>query len=774
MSKLKREILGAILFFVGIIIFISLLSHDPFEEPTIDPNISINNIFGIFGVYISYYLMKLFIGWGSLFFSIIIMILGIEIFLQRSIKPWLRSFIYLTIFSFLFSLWLALFEFFKIEGMISYNNSGLVGGVVGKFLNDFIGFYGFVIFLIVSTIFLCSNYFNYSISDLLIKIYNILKYKINTIKNKRINKDKENISQLNIINKKINSSSIEIELKNDQETLNYENVIEKNKIDLNISNDAKENNKENFDNKNYDSAAPTKELIESSLDENIEIGEVEKILEGNLDELSERKSRYLEYKLPSINLLSNQIEFDEKTSKEVLTEKANQLEHALETFNVHGKVVRISPGPVITLFEIEPAEGVRVNKFTNLSDDLARVMRAQSVRIIAPIPGSKSVGIELPNENPEIVYMRNILNSEKYIESESKLTLAIGRTTSGEAYVYDLAKMPHLLIAGATGAGKSVCINTIIISILYKAKPDEVKFIMIDPKKLELSAYKSLVGYHLITSPDIEEYVMTTADNAVAVLRAALIEMERRYEVFADATVRNISEYLNKADTNPELEKIPYLVVLIDELADLMITSGRDVEEPITRLAQMARAVGIHLIVATQRPSVDVITGLIKANFPARIAFQVSSKIDSRTIIDQMGAELLLGRGDMLFLPPGKSSPTRLHNALIELDEIEKILEHIENQPKPEEKHLPKARKKTDNSDFNIEGRDELLMDAAKLVIEYRQASVSLLQRKFRIGYSRAGRLVDELESLGIISGYSGSKAREVLVDSSYLETLVQ
>ena len=769
MSKLKREILGSILFFIGIIIFISQLSYDPFEEPTIDPNIAVNNIFGIFGVYISYYLIKLFIGWGSLFFSIIIMISGIEVFLQRSIKPWLRSFLYMTIFAFLSSLWLALPEFFDFDGMISYNNSGLVGGVVGKFLNDFIGFYGFVIFLIVSTTFLCSNYFNYSISDLLIKIYSLLKNKIKKIKNKRNNKDKENISQLNIVNKKINSSSIEIEMKNDQETLNYENAIEKNKIDLNISKDVIENN-----NENYDSAVPTKETIESSIDEKIEIGDVEKILEGNLDELSERKSRYLEYKLPSINLLSNQIEFDEKTSKEVLTEKANQLEHALETFNVHGKVVRISPGPVITLFEIEPAEGVRVNKFTNLSDDLARVMRAQSVRIIAPIPGSKSVGIELPNENPEIVYMRNILNSEKYIESESKLTLAIGRTTSGEAYVYDLAKMPHLLIAGATGAGKSVCINTIIISILYKAKPDEVKFIMIDPKKLELSAYKSLVGYHLITSPDIEEYVMTTADNAVAVLRAALVEMERRYEVFADATVRNISEYLNKADTNPELEKIPYLVVLIDELADLMITSGRDVEEPITRLAQMARAVGIHLIVATQRPSVDVITGLIKANFPARIAFQVSSKIDSRTIIDQMGAELLLGRGDMLFLPPGKSSPTRLHNALIELDEIEKILEHIENQPKPEEKHLPKARKKTDNSDFNIEGQDELLMDAAKLVIEYRQASVSLLQRKFRIGYSRAGRLVDELESLGIISGYSGSKAREVLVDSSYLETLVQ
>jgi S-DNA-T family DNA segregation ATPase FtsK/SpoIIIE len=312
-----------------------------------------------------------------------------------------------------------------------------------------------------------------------------------------------------------------------------------------------------------------------------------------------------------------------------------------------------------------------------------------------------------------------------------------------------------------------------IVSILYKAKPDEVKFILMDPKKVELATYKSLVGYHLITAPNLDEYVMTTAENAVAILDSAIVEMERRFQIFSEARVRNITEYHDRRKENPNLESIPFVVVVIDELADLILTSGRAIEEPITRLAQKARAVGIHLVLATQRPSVDVITGLIKSNFPARISFQVSSKVDSRTILDQMGAEKLLGRGDMLFLLPGTASPIRLHNAYVTLDEIEAIMEHIEEQPKPEEMTLPETRKEKLAGDFSLdEDQDELLHDAAKLVTQTQQASVSLLQRKFRIGYSRAGRLVDELESLGIVSGYSGSKAREVLVDESYLDNI--
>ncbi|MAW74590.1 MAG: cell division protein FtsK [Candidatus Marinimicrobia bacterium] len=511
-------------------------------------------------------------------------------------------------------------------------------------------------------------------------------------------------------------------------------------------------------------------IADESTDDELTIEEEKEVEEGDLDYAQVKNSKYFQYKLPLLEFLDDPIEIVEHNQDE-LTEKGKQLKYALNTYSVDGEVVKVSPGPVISLFEVVPAEGVRVNKFVNLSDDLARVMKAQRVRIIAPIPGSRSVGIELPNEKTSIVYLKSILNSQKYISSTSKLTIALGKTTTGDAYVFDLCKMPHLLVAGATGSGKSVCINTIIISILYKAKPDEVKFILMDPKKLELSTYKSLVGYHLITAPNLDEYVMTTAENSLSILNSAISEMERRFQVFSDARVRNIDEYHTKQKNNNDLEKIPYIVVLIDELADLMMTSGRAVEEPITRLAQKARAVGIHLVLATQRPSVDVITGLIKSNFPSRISFQVSSKVDSRTILDQMGAEKLLGKGDMLFLLPGSASPIRLHNAYITLDEIEKIMDHISAQPKPDEIKLPEVVKAQSDSSFNIsEDQDELLQDAAKLVVSNQQASVSLLQRKFKIGYSRAGRLIDELEALGIVSSYNGSKAREVLVEYSYLE----
>jgi len=513
-----------------------------------------------------------------------------------------------------------------------------------------------------------------------------------------------------------------------------------------------------------------KEVENSDNSLNLEIEDEQEIEEGDLNKDQKKNSKYFQYKLPILEYLNEPIEIIEHNEEE-LREKGKQLKYALTTFGVDGEVVKVSPGPVISLFEVEPAEGVRVNKFVNLSDDLARVMKAKRIRIIAPIPGSRSVGIELPNEKISIVYLRSILNSQKYISNESKLTIALGKTTSGDAYIFDLCKMPHLLVAGATGSGKSVCINTIIISILYKAKPDEVKFILMDPKKLELSTYKSLVGYHLITAPNLDEYVMTTAENSVAILDSAISEMERRFQVFSDVRVRNIAEYHSKQKDDETMEKVPYIVVLIDELADLMMTSGKAIEDPITRLAQKARAVGIHLVLATQRPSVDVITGLIKSNFPSRISFQVSSKVDSRTILDQMGAEKLLGKGDMLFLLPGSASPIRLHNAFVELDEIEKIMNHISSQPKPDEIKLPEVVKKQKENEFNLDGnQDELLRDAAELVINHQQASVSLLQRKFRIGYSRAGRLIDELESLGIVSDYSGSKARDVLVDYSYLK----
>ena len=753
MNNHRKEVVGILLFTVALCIFISFATYNPYETPAgITPEIAKTNLMGLFGIYISYYLMKFSFGVGSFFIPIIMAYLGFELFMRRKLDIVFHNSLFIVGFGIWLSIFIAMVGY-SFGGLWVAEYPGLIGYLVWTFLTNIFGIFAYII-LLISLVFIITGFFNISIYNYLDNIYKIF------------------------INWKSDRQNNKIEFKEKSASHNIDKIVEKedvkseNNDNIDVlqqipKNDVSDSVKEKYAiNQNKDEKVAV-------LDENIEIDNEIEIEEGDLDSEKERRSNYFQYKMPVLDYLNDAVEVINTHSEEELKDKANQLVNALDSYGVSSRVVRISPGPVITLFEIEPAEGVRVNKFTNLSDDLARVMKAQRVRIIAPIPGSKSVGIELPNDNPSIVYLKNIINSEQYIQLESKLTISLGKTTTGEAYVFDLSKMPHILVAGATGAGKSVCINTMIISILYKAKPDEVKFILVDPKKLELATYKSLEDYHLITAPNLDEYVMTTPENAVGILDSAIVEMERRFQVFADARVRNIAEYHIRKKDNSDLETVPYIVVVIDELADLMLTSGRAIEEPITRLAQKARAVGIHLIVATQRPSVDVITGVIKSNFPARIAFQVASKVDSRTIIDQMGAEKLLGNGDMLFLLPGTASPIRLHNAFITLNEIESIMNHIMSQPKPEEILLPETRKEKNNSDFILEeGQDELLKDAAVLVIQNQQASVSLLQRKFRIGYSRAGRLVDELESLGIISGYSGSKAREVLVDESYLETI--
>jgi DNA segregation ATPase FtsK/SpoIIIE, S-DNA-T family len=759
MKYRRKEIVGIILGLLAIFLLASFVTYDPTESPGgISSDVAKTNIMGIFGIYASYYIMKFSLGWSTLFLPLILVFFSYAIFTRKNLKDYFQIGVYIAslalwISSIIAILGISLDYWWKAE------YSGLIGYSLTIFIRDLVGVYAYSIIMVVMLVLIVTGFLQISIYDKLLNFRDFLKVKIEALKEKRRLKSVIVDPAQGIIQNETESGTnvegfTETELEKDIQA-HLEDELEESLL--------------------YDDVDKPDDFQDSEIDESeeITIEDEAEIKETNLDAQKERRARYRQYQLPSTDYLIDPIEITNHLDRDTLHEKAENLVHALETFGVNGKVVKISPGPVITLFEIEPAEGVRVNKFTNLSDDLARVMKAQRIRVIAPIPGSKSVGIELPNEQPAIVYLKNIINSEEFAGNESKLTIGLGKTTVGEAYTFELNKMPHLLVAGATGAGKSVCINTIIVSILYKAKPDEVKFILIDPKKLELATYKSLVGYHLITAPNLDEYVMTTAENAVGILDSAITEMERRFQVFADARVRNISEYHERQKKNDELETIPYIVVLIDELADLMMTSGRAVEEPITRLAQKARAVGIHLVVATQRPSVDVITGLIKSNFPARISFQVSSKIDSRTILDQMGAEQLLGRGDMLFLLPGSAAPIRLHNALIELDEIEKIMDHITSQPKPDEVMLPETKEKKVDSDFSVdEDTDELLKDAARMVIESQQASVSMLQRKFRIGYSRAGRLIDELEALGIVSGYSGSKARDVLVELSYLETV--
>ena len=766
MNNRKKEIIGILLCMLALFIFLSFLTYSPLESPSgLSPEISKKNIMGIFGIYTSYYLMKFTFGWGTFFLPLIMGIYGYMLFARKSWKTSIRISGNLFGLGIWFSLVLAWIGQYK-GGMWQAEFPGIAGYALWNFLIGIFGFYATILMIFIFLILLLSGFFN-------ISIYDVLKLEFDKFKKQYLEwKNRQKLDDI-IIKKEdeVVQENEELDVnivKNELETMDSEPEVR-----TLIDEDAEENDIIAQDAKGSMELISEENIDDASMDEEVKIEEEKAIQEGDLDAEEERRAKYHQYKLPILDYLHDPIEVVNSHSEEDLKEKANQLIHALETFGVSGRVVRISPGPIITLFEIEPAEGVRVNKFVNLSDDLARVMRAQRVRIIAPIPGSKSVGVELPNTNPSTVYLKNIINSEQFIKSESRLTISLGKTTTGDAYVFDLTKMPHLLVAGATGAGKSVCINTMIISILYKAKPDEVKFILMDPKKIELSVYKSLVGYHLITAPNLDEYVMTTAENSVAILDSAIIEMERRFQVFADVRVRNINEYHKRKLDDHNLESMPYVIVIIDELADLMMTSGRAIEEPITRLAQKARAVGIHLVVATQRPSVDVITGLIKANFPARIAFQVSSKVDSRTILDQMGAEKLLGKGDMLFLLPGTASPLRLHNAFISLDEIEAIVQHIGNQPKPDEISLPEVRKEKLGGNYSLDKeQDELLHDAAILVVQNQQASVSLLQRKFRIGYSRAGRLIDELEAMGIISGYSGSKAREVLVEESYLTNI--
>lgn len=460
--------------------------------------------------------------------------------------------------------------------------------------------------------------------------------------------------------------------------------------------------------------------------------------------------------LPSLEMLEGGRRQKVTISEAQLWSTAQLLEHKLRDFGVEGKVVEVRPGPVVTVYEFEPAPGVKISKIVNLEDDLALALSAYSVRIEAPIPGKSVVGIEVSNPVRETVYLKDILASEAFMESPSKLTLALGKDIQGKPFVIDLTKMPHLLVAGSTGSGKSVSMNCMIMSILFRATPDEVKFLLIDPKMLEMSAYEDIP--HLLLP------VVTDPKEASSALRWVVKEMEERYSLMASKGTKHIERYNQKLlAEGKEEELLPYIVVMIDELADLMITSRREVEESIIRLAQMARAAGIHLVLATQRPSVDVITGLIKANFPARISFQVSSKVDSRTILDTTGAEHLLGQGDMLFLPPGSSRLKRVHGAYVSEEEIKRVAEFWKGQGQPQY-NLDILKEEPKETETLPDYDDPKYEEAVHYVIQTGQASVSALQRRFKIGYNRAARLIERMEREGIVGPSDGVRPRPVLV----------
>ena len=484
-----------------------------------------------------------------------------------------------------------------------------------------------------------------------------------------------------------------------------------------------------------------------------------------------------QFQLPALDLLAEPQGQRPPDQEETLRLNSRLVEEKLLDFGVQGQVVEVAPGPVVTMYEFKPAPGVKISKVAGLADDLALNLRAHSIRIVAPIPGKAVIGIEIPSSQRETVYLRELLASSAYQHAASPLTVALGKDILGQPVVEDLTKMPHLLIAGATGSGKSVFVNTMVLSILYKATPDEVRLLMVDPKRIELSTYADI--------PHLLYPIITQPKEATAGLKWAVGEMERRYELLAQAGVRNIRSFNQRlekeglvapsdggpggAATDPEhparLSPLPYILVIIDELADLMMVASKEVEAHITRLAQMARAAGIHLVLATQRPSVDVITGLIKANFPARISFQVSSRVDSRTILDSQGAEHLLGNGDMLFMPPGSSALKRSHAALVTDREIEAVVNFWKSQARPQYDESIVAGANEDEADSLDGGEvDEHYGEAVALVKETGNASISYVQRRLRVGYNRAARMIEQMEREGIVGPSDGSRPREVFI----------
>ena len=765
-NKLKIQIIGWLLLIVSMLVAGSMIGYDLTEEPSLVAQ-KINNPFNILGVYIGFYLMKLGFGYAALLFPVILatvsyyLISNFSFNLLKLLKFQLCLLVLLSITLSFFNNLSSLSELKLIE---DYGLSGLLGGLLLGLIFDWTGFFGSILILFSSYVLIIVTFFEI---DLFKKLKNLpknlegliptinfdFKKLIPDVTKKEEKKEKvkiiEDDSFLESINSEESLDSVIEEIK--EEALTESQPDDEVQDEINTES---QNNDSDIDNE-LDSITIEKAVIEK---------------EAEIDEERNKSILKVAWKFPSTDILQSSDESSE-INEDDIRERSELLKNSLSNFGVEGSSGAIKTGPIITLFEILPAEGVRVNKFVQLSDDIARVMEAQSVRVLAPIPGSNHVGVEIPNVDPQTIFLKNVINSEKYLESNAKLKLAIGKGTLGDISILDLVEMPHLLIAGTTGSGKSVSLNTIIVSLLYQLKPEEVKFVIIDPKKVEMSLYRGLENHYLLKFNGIDESIITKKDNAILALRSLEKEMDSRYDLLAEAGKRNISEY-NEMMKKSKKDLMPYIVLMIDELADLMMYSPRDVEAPIARLAQLARAVGIHLIVATQRPSVDVITGVIKANFPARIAFQVATKIDSRTILDENGADKLIGKGDMLYQKPGSPAPVRMHGAFITLKEIEDLVNHISSQPKPNEVIIETYREESSSMVDGDGIDDDLLHKAIEIIVMSKQGSISLLQRRLSVGYSRAARLIDEMERLKIVGPFTGSKAREVLVDESYLETI--
>jgi len=777
---------------LGLLVLVSLVSYNPSEEPHGLQIIEVENAMGVAGVFISYWLIKVLFGYPAIVVPFLLIAWGWNRFRAGSTKKMMRA----TYYSLFATLYVATIlgipqAMGVTSGEIGFTYSGVVGGVLAQNLYHAFGAVGSIILLLAVGAIALIMAMGLSLNEAYAKGASVLGSARKSLKRRASSLRKWHVE----LPKKKRGGPVRPLSPAPPHVQVVDETGHETEPEPRWKRLARLREEGN-----RSALAPRPGRHPGAVPGTLEDSYGREGTQGTSDSFREPaplstsdqppaagSAGSKQYLSPPLELLTLPPEHEKTQSREDLLANADALEDRLAEFDVQGKVSEINPGPVITRYEYEPAPGIKVSRITALADDLALAMRAKRIRIVAPIPGKAAIGIELPNPEPQIVYLRSLLETEEFQKSDSPLTVALGKTISGQPYVTSLEKMPHLLIAGATGSGKSVGLNAIIASILYKAHPREVQFILVDPKRLELTNYRMLRRHHLNYREDLNEEVVTSAQNALAVMHSLEWEMESRYDLLARAGMRNIVEYNNRlregnlsfADESPangkDLKPLPYLVLVIDELADLMLSAAKEVEEPIARLTQLSRAVGIHLIVATQRPSVDVITGVIKANFPARIAFQVAAKIDSRTIIDMNGAEKLLGNGDMLFLPPGSPEPVRIHGAYVTSEDIERTIEHIRNQPFFEKDLLPVRTESSSDDVFGLSAdgrRDELFHEALKLVVRHQQGSISLLQRRLKIGYSRAARLIDELEAAGIVGAFDGSKAREVLVDESYLEEM--
>ena len=749
LNSSQKLFIGSSLFVLSFVLFLSFTSYfftgfsdQSTLEKFVERDVITENWMSKIGAFIADLFLHKGFGISSYIVSFLTLLSALFVLLDSNKTKLTRHWFW----GLLIMVWMSI-----LFGLIDLNSgkfSGIIGFEVNIFLKSYVGNIGTSFLLFLSGVFYLSFRLNIGIDS--IKKWFSFKKKNKEIEDGLITNldeiDNEEVIDQNVTELSNNDPGLEIEL-DKEEKLN---------TDINVK----------------DEESPTSEL-------EIEIEEV-KEEESESDNLAEKlvkdfglfdpKLELGNYKFPNLDILKKYDSEGITINKEELEENKTKIVNTLSNYKIGIESIKATIGPTVTLYEIVPEAGVRISKIKNLEDDIALSLSALGIRIIAPIPGKGTIGIEVPNKNSTIVSMHSVISSQKFQQSEMILPIALGKTISNETLVVDLAKMPHLLMAGATGQGKSVGLNAVLTSLLYKKHPAEVKFVLVDPKKVELTLFNKIERHYLAKLPDSEEAIITDNTKVINTLNSLCIEMDNRYELLKNAQCRNIVEYnkkfkSRKLNPNDGHQFLPYIILVVDEFADLIMTAGKEVETPIARIAQLARAIGIHLIIATQRPSVNVITGIIKANFPARIAFRVTSKIDSRTILDSSGADQLIGRGDMLYTQGNEL--IRVQCAFVDTPEIERLTDFIGSQKAYASAHvLPEyiGDESGTNIDIDISDRDKLFREAAEVIVIAQQGSASLLQRKLKLGYNRAGRLIDQLEAAGIVGPFEGSKARQVII----------